>query len=284
VIRALRRWLLGAEPEGPPLLADPLYRWEVRRYWTWRQYIIALVVMSVWWGVTGICALSLSTGSAEEMVLVSACASFLGRLPLSLMVVIGGALAVASDRFSGELEQLVLTPLDPARVMWGRYWARMSGIMLLWALASVVPIVIWPAGLSTGHLARSGELGTSTGFWISLALLMAVMHLDWGVMLLADGAEGLSSSTTARSRPGALFDALLGSFMATPIMLGFAALLGALAGGLVGALLGWEGAWLPWAVGALLLRLTVGVLMIRAELSRAHRGCERLFLEPEDPA
>ena len=48
MILALRRWLLGVEPDGPPLLADPFFRYEARRYWTPGRYAATGGALVLW--------------------------------------------------------------------------------------------------------------------------------------------------------------------------------------------------------------------------------------------
>jgi hypothetical protein len=286
VIRALRRWLLGVEPDGPPLQADPLYHWEVRRYWTWRRYAGTAGVLLAWWALAGVLLLSATRGSwrsSEDALIVLA---VLGRVPLEFMAAISNALAVVPERASGELEQLVLTPLDPWRLCRVRYAARMSGILVLWGLVGAALIVFAPLVVSVlatvaAGPARADDSGMD---WLVLGLILAAFHLDWGLMLLIDGANGLRFSTTAKSPASAAIRSLLRSFLTVPIMLALAAISGEIMGMVLGVVLGRkEPSWI-WVAGAVVFRLGLGLIILRDDLVRARSGTERIFFAAEEPA
>jgi hypothetical protein len=284
VIRFLRRWLLGAEPEGPPVLADPLYRWEVRRYWTRRRYAWVAGALLAWWVLAAAWMLSNMEGlghDLDEAMAASVGLAVLGRFPLELLAAIGGALAMVPERSSGELEQLVLTPLDPWRLCWARYVGRMGGIMLLWALAGVVLLVGWPVVLIALFAGSGSTPDIPALSWLLMALVLAALHLDWGLMLLIDGANGLRFSATARSTASAVARSLLRSFLTMPFMMAVAMLSGQVVGMTLGLVFGLkEPSWL-WIAGPIVFRLGLGVLLLRDDLAYARHGTGRIFFEPE---
>ncbi|HOX08979.1 MAG TPA: hypothetical protein PK280_21465, partial [Planctomycetota bacterium] len=139
MIRPLRRWVLGVEPEGPPLLADPLYRYEARRHWTPARYIATTAVLLVWTGLVAywLAAVALGGGGPDFPVMFTLWLALLGRAPLTYMASTGAALCIAPERASGQLEQFLLTPVDSWRFCLARLAGRLKGLL-------VVGLVVMP--------------------------------------------------------------------------------------------------------------------------------------------
>ncbi|HOX08978.1 MAG TPA: hypothetical protein PK280_21460 [Planctomycetota bacterium] len=290
MIRLLRRRLLGVEPDGPPLLADPLYRWEVRRYWTWRRYAAvagAAVAGCVMAALVVIGSLKRPYWDLDTALAASASALFalICRIPLEFTAVLGGALSVVPERSTGEFEQFMLTPLDPWRLARARYFARVQGTLRVWVLVGLPLIVLWPGALLLSSKAGPGNaLGTTWRTWLTLCLVLGIMHLDWGLMLLVDGANGLRFSTTAKGVPSAVVQSLLRSFLTIPLMLAIAAASGMIMGMLAGLMIGWtKPSWL-WVAGAILFRMGMGLVILTDDLSRSRRGTERICFQPGEAA
>ncbi len=284
MIRALRLWLLGADPEGPALRDDPLYRWEVRRHWTPRRYAAWVVLALACWALAAVFVLGTRWRGPGEIVGAGLLIAFLGRFPLEFLAVLGGALAIVPERSSGEFEQLVLTPLDPWRFCLARYVARMKGVAVLWLLAGLILLTVW---LPVVLAASAGSYGRVSidGHWpwtVIAPSILAAMYVDWGLVLLIDGASGLRFSAAANSAASAVSRAMLRSFLTLPLVLAMAAISGQLIGMMLGILLGLEEPYWLWVAGAAFFRLWLGLVILRDDLARARRGTERLFLEPED--
>jgi len=226
------------------LSGDPVYRWEVRRFWTRRWWIIATLVvlggagllasLSVFQRVMMLAAVggtvSADSGPPWWGILLSAVATLPGssRLPLTLLAVIAGALAIAPERESGQLEQFVLTPIDPWRLGRARYAARMRGLVLLFLVLGCIGLAAVFLAAVTGDIAWfpvPGQMpGTVRGTWSNVSASsywggMVSLHCaDLLVTLLLDGAIGLAFSSRMRSTGAAVGLALLFSFVVVPFI------------------------------------------------------------------
>jgi hypothetical protein len=235
MIRRLRRWLLGVEPEGPPLAADPLYRWEVRRYWTWRRYSwIVLVIVGlgaialgcVLWIFTRTMKMALTSAYVglpdltvgQVLMICGASVASMARFPLCILAVIGAALAVAPERRTGQIEQFVLTPVDPWRFAVARMAGRFRGLFLIWLgvgvvmAASMVLLDVFGLPRLRGAVPCPQAMGLNV-------LRYGVVHFDLGLMLALDTVVGFSLSVSARSAAGAVAKACLVSMVLLPLIL-----------------------------------------------------------------
>jgi hypothetical protein len=124
-----------SSPLGPlrAVLGDPFCRYEARRYWTWRRYAWLCLALVVWvellwtWLVLGT---NLFGGyvDEEEAVALLVLLHLLGRAPLSFEASTGAALCIAPEKSSGQIEQFVLTPVDPWRFCLARMAGRLRGL------------------------------------------------------------------------------------------------------------------------------------------------------------
>jgi hypothetical protein len=277
--RALRRWLLGASAEGPPLLADPLYRWEVRRYWTWRRYLGTALAVLALWPLAALGAVAFATtvgvpGSPGGWVIFLVVLSLLGRLPLSFAASTGAALAIVSERVSSQLEQLVMTPVDSWRFCLARYFGRLRGLAPYWLAGGVCYLAFL--------LVLDSTLDEPIGMGsVLLVLGMAVaMHLDAAVMIGVDAAVGMHFTATARSTPAALIKTYLLNFALIPfIMVGLPIACANYVQVLVTP--GWGYQWEPlgavYLLSAVLVRAAGGALVARYMLGQARAAMHRTF-------
>jgi hypothetical protein len=296
------------------VLRDPLCRWEARRYWTARRYVwtaMALVGFGLlgtgclfgylWWLEMLQARLAGAGGGAGTRISVDALdlwgkailAGFYtvgaARLPLSVAAGLAGALALAPERFSGQLEQFVLTPVDPARFALARAVGRLKGILVFWLALGAFLAVLLVAVLFRGMPDPTAR--PESGAADVLALLQGGLgQVDLGLMLMLDVAVGMYFSARSRSVAWAVAMALLVSLVVMPVILYLPAFIISLllivfniiaGGGTVAdpsqsvfALLGLLGA---------VLHLGLGILALRLWMKWVRRAVRQVFLSPEAP-
>ena len=293
MIAAIRLWLLGVEPDGPPLLADPLYRYEARRYWTWKRYLWTALLLLLW--LAGVCAYfhdltrwAMFRGnlSVEETARLAVMFALFGRAPLSFVASTGAALCIVPEKVSGQLEQFILTPVDSWRFCLARLAGRLKGLYHFWMAMAWVTCAALPLAVGLfGRAAGVTELGP-----VLVALLVGVaVQVDLAAMLTVDAAVGMRFTATCRSTPAALIKTYLTNFVLTPISMwiGAAAAFGA---GMVVSqrILGMGSPWLgsPTTLTcgfllAVLVRLGLGALAVRVALRDARNAIGKTFYQPE---
>jgi hypothetical protein len=283
VIRALRRWLLGAEPEGPPLRDDPLYRYEARRHWTWRRYLGLGLVLAAWVIfvpnrlVERFVPYPLSDFELAWMLLLS-------RAPLSFVASTGAALCIVPERVSGQLEQFILTPVDSWRFCLARLAGRLRGLMLVWLGVLLVPVgMLLGACMISGRQLLTGGDGNFAGRFLPLFLVFLALHLDLAAMLVVDAAVGMRFSATSSSATAALVKTYLTNFVLTPLAMYVCAAMAGLGGALCCGEM-WPFNLVAFGVCALVVRLWLAALAVRASLRDARRAMDRTFYQPEDRA
>ncbi len=263
------------------LLRDPLYRYEARRYWTGKRYAGAAVLLLGWWGVLLWFLVEglgeASRGRPDDMVALVVWSSIAGRMPLSYLAAAGAALAIVPERVSGQLEQFVLTPVDPWRFCLARWAGRLRGLFPFWvgAGAALFLVALWQA-----MAVRPPGVGD-----VLLVLLVVAAQVDLAAMLMVDAAVGMRFTSTSRSTPEALIKTFLTSFLLVP----FSMMIGAFAGGATAALIAQRAFGLHYGAGSLfaavlggvLVRLALGAASVFVSLRDARRAIDRTFYQPE---
>ena len=260
------------------LLRDPLYRYEARRYWTARRYAGAAVLLLGWWGVLGWVYFEelrdLATeADPEEMVGMVAWFSLICRMPLSFLAATGAALSVVPDRVSGQLEQFVLTPIDPWRFCLARWAGRLRGLFPFWVCMGAALLVV----LLSLPAAR-----TVSGA-VLLVLLLAA-QVDLAMMLMVDAALGMRFSCASRSTTEALVRTYLTAFLGVPFFM----TMGVLA---IFLLLVTVAAFLfdisysahvgiTMCLAVLVIRLALGAVVLWGVLHDMRRAVEKAFFRP----
>jgi len=267
------------------VLRDPLCRCEARRYWTWRRYAWCGGFMAAWaGGITLWAGLAWGRWSAYpqpvEDLLVAVAAFWLLTLPLDLVAGTAGALSIAPERESGQLEQMILTPVEPGRFCRARLAARLKGVLALWALTGPLlagcAVFAWKCWLVSDDQVA----------WFAAA--WAVMYLMCPAMLAVGTATGMRYSATARSTalaaartypvvllvlPAAM---LWGIFTVSTIVAGCAA-------GMIVMFLGESltlVALVPLTAGLVLLPTAFAVMSVRKSLGEACAAMEKVFYSP----
>jgi len=297
------------------VLRDPLYRWEVRRYWTWPWYALLLIAVAALTALAGwdlrdrgsvldegylVYAFYPAPTTVQSIFVnlprafpAAALLSLFVRLPLALAAAVGGALAIAPERASGRFEQLVLTPLDPWRFCLARYFGRLTGLLPLWLAAGVLLAVAWSLmvpGLTSDYMRFGGRLPSDPEEIRRSTCFLVAMHVDMAAMLLVCAAVGLRFSATSRSAASAVAKTCLACFILLPVFMAVAAATGA---GLIScAGLAWLGEKLSlWTDSSLLrlilaapIRLACGGLAVWISLRDARRAVTTAFYDPEATA
>ena len=290
MIRLLRRWLLGVEPEGPPLLADPLYRYEARRHWTPGRYAVVAVLLVLWtalvagwlWGQIG------SLRDWREVAFLTMWLVLLCRVPLGFFASTGAALCIVPERVSGQIEQFVLTPVDSWRFCLARLAGRLKGLMVVGAC--VVPVAVIGALVVLlrldEHAGRTGEPADATATVVVPLLVILLGQLDLAAMLVVDAAVGMRFTATSGNAPMALIRTYLANFVLTPV----AMFTGAMAAGCVAVVVTQSSSFedqyfwrmVAAAVGAVGCRMALGAWAIRLALRDARVAIHKTFYQPED--
>ncbi len=217
------------------VLRDPLYRWELRSYWTWRRYLgswafclgfVALTCVLARLGLRQGWLIGPDHSMSVQEAFVDLGSHFLTlvRLPLLLLATAGATLLIVSERRSGNLEQFCVTSVNPWRFVMARAAGRLRGLlgiwfvagavtggmMLAWAVASIVlPVPAYLFGLAPGWAAPCLGMAASV-----------VRYLDLGLMMVLCTAVGLRFSASSRSTAIALIKSGLVCFIAMPMVLG----------------------------------------------------------------
>jgi hypothetical protein len=264
-----------------PSLLDPIYRLEVRRYWTWRRYCAAAAVVAAWWALAlAVYFLVLGNEIPRKahfwrLAVPVIWLWFVGRFPLCFMAATGTALAVSSERASGVLEQLVLTSIDSRRYFTTRYMSRLHGLFFFWlatACASVFgAIIVQPDAyeLSLGQ------------FFLILALIF-LAQVDLAVLIMIDGAVGFRLGSEPRPQSAVLARTYAVAFLFVPaVLLMTVVLVGLLVGGCLGfGLVGEEGVYLVLAL-MVAARLSCAWIMLRGLLRDAQGAADRVLFQPD---
>ena len=194
------------------VLRDPLYRWEVRRYWTGRRRALTAIGLTIWGAAW--CWWFFS-GYFVRHSMFSMCLLLLAwRPPLEFLAAAGAALSIAPEKHLPQFEHFRLTTLDPRRFFMARYWGRLQGLGLYWRVLGLLLLALVIAGrinLGWSNDPDSLILSRSVAF-----LAVAAFHAELWVMLLTDAAVGLFFSATSRSASAALASTGLFSFAVIP--------------------------------------------------------------------
>ncbi len=266
------------------LLRDPLYRYEARRYWTARRYAGAAALLLGWWAVLLWYVFEDRGGfpsgdNPGDMVAIVAGCSILGRMPLSYLAATGAALSIVPERVSGQLEQFVLTPVEPWRFCLARWAGRLRGLFPFW-LCTGGGLLVVALCLSARSSAAGGGL---------LVLLVVAAQIDLAAMLMVDAAVGMRFTSTCRTTPPALIKTFLTSFVLVPFSMYVAALAGgALAGIVAQRVFGLGGGPYYWGGAAafisvlcgVLVRLGLGAVAVFVSLRDARRAIDKVFYRP----
>jgi hypothetical protein len=276
VIRAIRLWLLGVEPDGPPVLADPLYRYEARRYWTPGRYLAVGLALAPFLAAVAyvLYGYAFPYHGRDFPLVYTMWLLLLARGPLTFVASTGAALCIAPEKVSGQLEQFILTPVDSWRFCLARLAGRLKGLMVIWAILGGLALLAWPA-VAEGLSERPDPV-------LPCLAVVLGMHLDLAVMLTVDAAVGMRFTATCRSTPAALVKTYLTNFVLTPV----AMFSGAMAGGLVGMTFarlafGWYESLFVFGLFAFAARLGLGALAVRVALRDARNAIRKTFYEPE---
>ena len=101
------------------VLRGPLFRYEARIYWRPRRYVGLAIAMLGWTGLV-LWYVHARSGWAidpAQGTVLFCMFSLLWRAPLNFVAATGAVLSVVPERVSGQLEQLVLTPVDRRYVL-----------------------------------------------------------------------------------------------------------------------------------------------------------------------
>jgi hypothetical protein len=303
MIRFLRRWLLGADPEGPPLLADPLYRWEVRRYWAWRRYVWGLLLLAavilVWCGAEYLVEASASGPGVPSGPSLSwratafAYADYFydhARVALCLLGALTGALMLAPEKASGLLDQFKLTTMDPWRLALARYLAGLRPLFVAWLLVGNVLLAVtcFAIGENVPH-------GMGQQLWPILdgetarqyLAALALKHLELAILVGLCAAVGLRFSASSPSTPAALLKTGLVCLLLLPLPF---KLLQAAVNALESAAMKtlsidaehWYVRLLDWGLDwSTVVNAVAAAFALGYFLKRAHRATEKAFYEEE---
>jgi len=264
------------------LFHDPLYRWEVRRYWTRGRRLLSLLLLGGWWSLTYYVTERAGwyDGNFEvrEVVLILAGVSLLSRGALSFLAATGAALSVVPEKASGQLEQFVLTPVDPWRFCLARYLGRLRGLLLPWVLTA--------GALAWGVLfAWLDDTGAETPARLVIPLLVILAaQVDLAMMLTVDAALGMRFSCASRSTVEALARTYWTAFLVVPFFM----TMGVLA---IFLLLVTVAAFLfdisysahveiTMCLAVLVIRLALGTLVVWGVLHDVRRAVEKTFFRP----
>ncbi len=264
------------------LLRDPLYRWEVRRYWTRGRRLLSLLLVGGWWSLTYYVTERAGwyDGHFEvrEVVLILAGVSLLSRGALSFLAATGAALSIVPERVSGQLEQFVLTPVDPWRFCLARCLGRLRGLLLPWALTA--------GALACGVLfAWVDDTGAEDPALLVMPLLMILAaQVDLTMMLMVDAAVGMRFSCSSPSTAEALAVTYVLAFLGVPFLmtigvLGISFLFVMVASGLFGFS---DSAHMEIAgcLAVLVIRLALGAVVVWGVLRDARRAVDGVFFQP----
>jgi hypothetical protein len=273
------------------ILQDPIYRYEARRFWTWRRYMWTAAFMFLWVGGSVVLVLVEledvrrdSADTLEEFLALTVAAHLAWRAVLCLLALVGGVMTIAPEKASGHFEQFVLTPVEPRRYALMRYAGRLKGFVLIWLVLGLVLAGLFAYGfaacsemsrdqVSYGY--RVEVVPFDAGNVLAACLFLLLLHLDMLLMIMMDAAVGLRFSSTSRRPAWALVQALLVSFLAVPLVTGFGAALGA-ANGVIYE----TSTMVPLA--SVLVHMVLGVLIMYLCLKQAERAIEKAFYRPED--
>jgi hypothetical protein len=267
------------------ILRDPLYRYEARRYWTRWRYGALLWFLLGWWALVMAGLYYVSSRSPypldePQSIAGAICwTSLLGRLPLSWMAATGAALAIAPERASGQLEQMVLTPVDPWRFCLARFLARLRGVFVYWCLVSLPFVILW-----TVHGVRAHDPWGRGTSWPALIYSVASV-VDTAAMLVVAAAVGMRFTSTARSTAAALAKTYLAALVLVPIAMFFWALTGMGVGALIS---NWffrgylSDMTTMGMVFMPVFRMGLGAAAVLVSLRDARRAIGRTFYMPEE--
>ncbi|HOX08977.1 MAG TPA: hypothetical protein PK280_21455 [Planctomycetota bacterium] len=267
---------------------DPIYRWEARRYWTWRRYLWIALALLAFAALGGGCiawsvwlATQAAPGQAADFTDIPGLVTIFGlyaastaRYPLCFAASLAGSLLFVPERLSGQLEQFVLTPVSPNRFVAARIAGRLRGLLLFW-LATCAILGVTILGMAVyGLPALMEERGAS----LTIANTL-VTQLDLGLLLVLDLVVGACYSARARSTAGAVAMSLLMSFLVLPIILYAPALILSI----ISLAMTWPNpgtrhAYAPlFEVAGVLLHLAGTYIALKLWMRRTGRAAEKLF-------
>jgi len=291
VIRALRLWLLGVEPEGPPLRADPLYHYEARRHWTPKRYAVTALALVLWMAAVAFwLAHDIFAGQGRDFAMMfTVWLALLGRMPLSFAASTGAALCIVPERVSGQLEQFILTPVDSWRFCLARLAGRLKGLLVigccvmpvLLAIAVLAALEFWLRQPNTWGPPRTW--GAADLFLP--ALIIAFGLVDLAAMLLVDAAVGMRFTATSAHTAVALTKTYLVNFLLTPASMFLGAMMGSFAAMIVIRGMADRSetpAMLLFCTATLLARLGLAAIAVRLALRDARVAIQKTFYEPGD--
>jgi hypothetical protein len=266
------------------ILADPFYRYEARRYWSPQRYAGTAAFMLGWWALLALLALAAERAGFVRADGLGPLAAWtlvfcvLGRVPLSVAAAAGAALCIAPEKAYGQLEQFVLTPIDPWRFCLARIGGRLRGVFWLW-LAMGAVFAVGAAGVWAAQGAPGGVPGL-----LLLLIVVAATQLDCAGMILADAALGMHFSAKAHSPTVAMVQTLVVCFVVAPVA--FTMIMfqvgGAVFVPMVSAGMGNAEA-LFWLLAVVLVRLGIAGVTARYFPDDARKSMEKAFYEPGEP-
>jgi hypothetical protein len=293
----LRLWLLGVEPEGPPLRDDPLYRYEARRHWTPKRYALTALALVVWMAAVAFwLAGDMLAGEGRDFAMMfTVWLALLGRMPLTFVASTGAALCIAPERSSGQLEQFILTPVDSWRFCLARLAGRLRGLLVIGLC--LMPVLLGIAVLIALDSWRMqpqswGPLRTwGTGDLFLPAVIIAFGLIDLPAMLLVDAAVGMRFTAASSHTALALVKTYLVNFLLTPASMFLGASLGFFAGLILVRMLGGGNgggsdalAMTVVGITTLATRLGLAAIAVRLALRDARVAIQKTFYEPGEPS
>ncbi len=262
------------------LFRDPLYRWEARRYWTWRRYLSVSLFMLIWVAAGSMPAVMelldiAGYGIAPWVFFMrwlgsSALVHASWRVVLCLLAIVAGATAIAPEKVSGHFEQFLLTPVEPRRYALTRLAGRLRGFFVIWL--ALWPLVLAAAPVGARIITAGGIAPDSDMVWIGFAF-MVLLHLDLLILITMDAAVGLRFSSTSGRTVWALLKSLLVCFLLVPAVTGFGALLASVQGADRGT---------PAAVPLAMVtaHMVLAALIAYLCLKQTERAVEKAFYQP----
>jgi len=263
------------------IFRDPFYAWEARTYWTWQRYLVSyLLLAGVWSGVLDLAmeglAAAFPVGDAPEVAF--AVLALLCRLPLVALAASATALSIAPERAAGRLEQLILTPVEPLRLLAARFAARLKGLALAWVLGAV-PLLVGAARITDA----AAWPGPWTGDPATRSVLLVVAaQVETAAAVLLAGAVGMYCSARFASAIWAQATALTVSVVALP---GLLAVCGCSVGGVFAGVMSGGGPVDYWSVCAaavsMATRATIAGILAWVIWRRAYLRLWAVFYLPQ---
>jgi hypothetical protein len=197
------------------VFADPMYRYERRRIWTTRRQAGLLVLLALWWALAYYLVYQLGWwgGSFEvaEVAYVLLAVSIVGRAVLCLSAAMGAAFSIVDERTSGQLDQIILTPISPRRYFLARGLARLRGFGFAWTFCgfALVGGVIYAWAADPAAMSWTALIGP--------LVVVVIAQVDLAFSLVTDVAVGMRFSCTGRNGVEAALKTILLDFVGIPV-------------------------------------------------------------------